>query len=130
MDDIELGPDLYYADAEMIDAEEFEWGARKTLVNDSLMPGAEQTVALVWVMPGREDPLHAHSSSEQVAHVLAGECEFQVGDSLYHLVPGDTLRVPRGVVHSATCTSWEPLRMIVTQTAARVATEFVKDETV
>ena len=97
----------------MIDAEDFDWGARKTLVNGAMMPGAEQTFALVWVLPGKEDPLHAHPNSEQVAHVLAGECEFQVGDTLYHLVPGDTLRVPRGRCRTAPraragslCASW------------------------
>lgn len=127
MDENELESDAYYADAEMIEAEDFEWGARKTLVNAATMPGAQQTLALVWVLPGREDPLHAHPNSEQVAHVLAGECEFQVGDTLYHLVPGDTIRVPRGVPHCATCTSWEPLRMVVTQSSPRPAMELSED---
>ena len=122
MEDLELQADACYADAEMADAEDFEWGSRKTLVNAKAMPGAEMTFALVWVLPGQEDPLHQHPNAEMVAHVLAGECEFQVGDALYHLVTGDTIRVPRGVPHQACCTGWEPLRMVVAQSAAAVET--------
>lgn len=128
MDDNGLENDAHYVDAEMVDAEEFEWGGRKTLVNTRMLPDAQQTFALVWVLPGQADPPHTHPNSEQVAHVLAGECEFQVGDTVYHLVPGDTLRVPAGVPHTATSTGWEPLRMVVSQSSARVETEFVEDD--
>lgn len=122
MDELEYQADALYADAEMVDSDEFDWGARKTLVNGAAMPGSELTFAQVWVLPGREDPLHQHPNAEMVGHVLAGECEFQVGDALFHLVPGDTIRVPRGVPHQATCTGWEPLRMIVAQSSPAVTT--------
>lgn len=115
--------DAYYVDAEAVDAEEHPWGARKILVNGKATPGAEQTFALVWVMPGKEDPLHMHPNAEMVAHVAQGECEFQVGDALYHLVVGDTIRIPRGVAHSAACTGWEPLRLIVAQSSPAVETQ-------
>jgi quercetin dioxygenase-like cupin family protein len=122
MDDLEYESDAYYTDAEMVDSDEFEWGARKTLVSGARIPGAEMTFTQVWILPGQEDPLHQHPNAEMVGHVLAGECEFQVGDALFHLEAGDTIRVPRGVPHQATCTGWEPLRMIVAQSAASIET--------
>lgn len=122
MEDLEFEADALYADPEMADAEYFDWGARKSLVNAAAMPGAEMTFALVWVLPGQEDPLHQHPNAEMVGHIIAGECEFQVGDALYHLVAGDTIRVPRGVPHQASCTGWEPLRMVVAQSTAKVET--------
>jgi quercetin dioxygenase-like cupin family protein len=122
MEELEYQPDAYYADPEMANSEEFVWGARKVLVNGAAMPGAELTFALVWVLPGQEDPLHQHPNAEMVGHIIAGECEFQVGDTMYHLVPGDSIRVPRGVPHQACCTGWEPLRMIVAQSSPAVET--------
>ena len=34
-------------------------------------------------------------------HILAGTCEHRVGDRWATLKAGDTLRIPRGVVHMA-----------------------------
>jgi quercetin dioxygenase-like cupin family protein len=118
----QLEPDFVFADAESVEAEDFEWGARKTVVNAARMPGAEQTLALVWILPGQNDPPHRHPNAEMIAHVLQGECEFQLGDALYNLVAGDTIRVPRGVPHSAACAGWEPVRLIVAQSAPAVET--------
>jgi quercetin dioxygenase-like cupin family protein len=125
MDDTEL--DACYADPESIEADDFDWGARKTLVNGASMPGAEQTLALVWILPGHNDPPHQHPNAEMIAHVLGGECDFQMGDAIYNLVAGDTIRVPRGVPHSAACAGWEPVRMLVAQSAPKVETVPVPD---
>jgi quercetin dioxygenase-like cupin family protein len=116
--------DAFFVDAEELEAEKHPWGGRKFLVNGSLFPDAEQTVSLVWIAPGKEDPLHRHPNAEQVTHVLGGECEFQLEDALYHLVAGDTLRVPRGAEHQATNTGWEPCRLLLAFSSPAVETVF------
>lgn len=126
MDDNDWLDGSIFVDAGMIDPEDHEWGARKTLVNAAAIADAEMTFALVWVMPGMEDPMHTHPNCEQVVHVLAGECDFQVGDTVYTLTMGDTIRVPRGVPHTAACTSWEPLRLLVAQSSPRPETRMVE----
>ena len=126
MEEIAFETDGVYADIESVDEEDHEWGARKTLVSAATMEGAELTLAIVWLLPGHEDPLHTHANSEQVAHILAGECEFRVGDTLYNLVVGDTIRVPRGVIHNALCSGWEPLKMVVCQSSSAPTTQFVE----
>ena len=118
----EMEQDEHYVDAEGVEADDFEWGARKTLVNGAQARGAEQTFALVWILPGHNDPPHQHPNAEMIAHVLQGECEFTLGDAIYNLLPGDTIRVPRGVPHSAACSGWEPVRLVVAQSSPAVET--------
>lgn len=120
----EMDQDGYFVDAEGVEADDFDWGARKTLVNAAVAPDAEQTFALVWILPGHNDPPHRHPNAEMIAHVLQGECEFTLGDAVYNMLPGDTIRVPRGVSHSAAASGWEPVRLVVSQSAAKVETDF------
>lgn len=90
-----------------------EFGAIKWLVNQQRVEGAEQTFGLVSILPERHNPLHYHPNCEELLYVLAGECDHRLNDAVVHLRAGDVIVVPRGVRHNATCTSWEPLRAIV-----------------
>lgn len=90
-----------------------EFGAIKWLVNRHKVEGAEQTFGLVFILPDHSNPLHYHPNCEELLYVLSGECDHRLDDAVVHLNPGDVIVVPRGVRHKATCTSWEPLRAIV-----------------
>lgn len=127
MEDGLFEPDAFFSDAETLDAEMHPWGGRKFLVNGALMPDAEQTMAVVWILPGEEEPLHFHPNAEQLTHVLAGECELVVGDTMYHMEAGDTVRVPRNVPHQAACTGWDPVRLLATFSSPRVQTVFLDE---
>jgi mannose-6-phosphate isomerase-like protein (cupin superfamily) len=120
--------DEYYCDPEQSEPEAFDWGVRHFLINGKIMPKAQQTVARVWVMPGQEEPLHQHPNCEQILHVLHGETEFRVGDSLYHLTTGDTLRIPQSTPHQAINAGWEPLHLLATFSSPRVETQMLKEE--
>ncbi|HEY3268885.1 MAG TPA: cupin domain-containing protein [Armatimonadota bacterium] len=122
-----LEADGVYSDIESVESEDFEWGAKKTLVNARLMSEAELTFAIVWMLPGQEEPLHAHPNCEQIVHVLSGEAEFRLHDALYNLVAGDTIRVPRGVAHNAMASGWEPLKMAVCQSSPAVQTQNIAE---
>ena len=89
------------------------WGGLKWLANQRLIPDAEQSFAINFINPGRHNPLHYHPNCDELLYVLAGECDHRVGDDVLHLKPGDLLHVPQGLPHNATCTSWEPLRAVV-----------------
>lgn len=44
-------------------------------------------------------PRHLHHDQEEWFYVLAGEYVIEVGESAYHLFPGDSILAPRGVPH-------------------------------
>src|SRR5579859_7653927 len=90
-----------------------DWGGIKWVATRGLIPGAEQTLGLCFIDPGRSNPLHYHPNCEELLYVLEGECDHRLNDQMVHLKPGDLIHVPAGVHHQATCTSWEPLRVVV-----------------
>jgi len=60
----------------------------------------------------QSNPLHVHPNSAEYVHVLSGACDHRLGDQWMALKAGDTLRVPKGVVHMAR-TAAEPCRLMV-----------------
>ncbi len=50
--------------------------------------------------PGWRLPAHRHAAEDETIHVLAGEFEMDVGGEALRLVAGETVHIPRGVVHS------------------------------
>ena len=77
------------------------------------MPGAEQTLGVVTIYPGKRNPLHSHPNCDELLYVVSGECEHKLGDEMFHLTPGAVMRIPRGVRHWAKCTSAAPLVAVV-----------------
>jgi len=89
------------------------WGNLAWLVGAAQMPGAEQTLGVVTILPGKRNPLHAHPNCEELLYVISGECDHKLGDELFHLTPGSVIRIPRATPHWAFCTSSEPLLVVV-----------------
>ncbi len=94
-----------------------EWGRISWMVGEREMPGAEQTMGVVTIFPGKRNPLHAHPNCEELLYVLSGECLHKLGDEMYELKPGNVIRIPRGVQHWAKCTSAEPLVAVISFSA-------------
>lgn len=95
-----------------------EWGELTWLVGEQQMEGAEQTLGVVTIYPGRRNPLHAHPNCEELLYVISGSCEHLLGDEMLELAAGSVIRIPRGVRHWARCTSAEPLRAVISFSAA------------
>jgi len=92
---------------------ELPWGRLSWLVGAAQMPGAEQTLGVVTIYPGKRNPLHSHPNCEELLYVVSGECEHKLGEEMFHLTPGTVMRIPRGVRHWAKCTTTEPLVAVV-----------------
>ncbi|WP_342363854.1 cupin domain-containing protein [Terrarubrum flagellatum] len=90
-----------------------DWGHLTWLIGAEKMPGAELTVGLVRIEPGKRNPLHSHPNCEEVLYVVSGACEHKLGDDMLNLSPGAAIRIPRGVPHWARCTSAEPLVAVI-----------------
>jgi quercetin dioxygenase-like cupin family protein len=85
----------------------------KWLFGGQMTPGAEQTLGYVVIEPGQKNPLHAHPNCEEVLYLISGELAHSLGDAVFHLKPGDSIRVPAGARHDARCTSSDPATMVV-----------------
>lgn len=84
-----------------VEAQQFPWGWIRWLMNAELDPAAEMTLGIVHIEPNQTNPAHIHPNSAEYLHVLAGSCEHRVGEQWVALKIGDTLRIPKGVVHQA-----------------------------
>lgn len=54
---------------------------------------------------------HYHALHTEHVVVIDGEAEMLLGDSLFRIVPGDVIAIPRGTVHAVTTRSERPLRV-------------------
>jgi quercetin dioxygenase-like cupin family protein len=105
------------------------WGHLSWLIGAQELPGAEQTLGVVTIYPGKRNPLHAHPNCEELLYVVSGECEHKLGDQLARLTPGMVICIPRGVPHWARCISAEPLVALVSFSSPDRQTEnFEGDE--
>lgn len=48
---------------------------------------------------GADLPVH-HHPHEQWSHLIEGECDFKVGEEVYHMKPGMSVHIPGNVPHS------------------------------
>lgn len=107
--------------------EHTSWGQISWLVGAAQMPGAEQTLGVVTINPGKRNPLHSHPNCEELLYVVSGECDHKLGDELFHMTPGSVIRIPRGIPHWARCTSSEPLVVVVSFSAPDRRTNTLED---
>lgn len=89
------------------------WGHLSWLIGAKQMPGAEQTMGVVTIYPGKRNALHKHPNCEELLYVVSGECDHKLGDEIFHLTPGSVICIPRGVPHWARCTSAEALVAVI-----------------
>jgi quercetin dioxygenase-like cupin family protein len=68
---------------------------------------------LVLAPGGRVPSTHAHPEQEEVFTVLAGRMRFRVGGRRVMAGPGDTVRIPPGIVHHFANAGGEPARVAV-----------------
>jgi quercetin dioxygenase-like cupin family protein len=111
---VEAGPPskLSLTSLDKVEPQTFPWGWIRWLMNAQIDPQAEMTLGVVYVKPHQSNPLHVHPNSAEYLHMLSGECEHLVGDRWVALKAGDTLRIPKGVVHGAR-TNDQPSRCLV-----------------
>ena len=106
--------------------ETFEWGTLQWLCNATLSPGAQQTMGLCHIRPGRRNPRHHHPNCEEVLHLLAGHGLHSFEDDQVELTIGMTIRIPVGVTHNLTNIGDEPLVCLITFNSGERETVFLE----
>jgi quercetin dioxygenase-like cupin family protein len=86
--------------ADQLPVEQLDWGTLQWLCSAKLVPGAQQTIGLCRIDPGRGNPLHYHPNCEEILHVLAGTGRHSIDGQWIELRPGVTVRIPAGVKHN------------------------------
>lgn len=105
--------------------EDFPWGTLNWLMGQAIDPDAEQTVGIVVIETGQQNPPHYHPNCEEILYVISGTCEHTYGDDSYQLNPGDSIRVPSGIIHHAINNGNEPLRAIISFSSGDRQTVFL-----
>jgi quercetin dioxygenase-like cupin family protein len=111
-------------ETEKIDPLFYDWGALKWLANAELASGCQQSFGLVHIMPGRTNPLHWHTTAEELVYVLSGECDITIEGAWRRLTPGLTLHIPSGARHQLTNNGWEPFIYVASFSASMRGTLF------
>lgn len=112
------GPKISLQEFGKVEVQKYPWGWIRWLMNDRVDPDAEMTFGVVYIKPHQENPAHVHPNSAEYLHVLEGSCEHLVGTRWVTLKAGDTLRVPKGVVHRAR-TKEQACRVVVVYNTGR-----------
>lgn len=64
------------------------------------------------IAPKSGVPPHYHTYEEEMFYILEGRFAGQVGDQKFEAGPGDTLFAPRNIIHTWTCVSETPGRIL------------------
>ena len=102
----------------------YEWGGVKWVTNNDLAPGCEQSFGLVHILPGKTNPEHWHTATEEIVFMLQGECAVRVGQRDFRIEPGQTLYIPQGVKHEVANKGWEPVVYVCSFSASMRGTLF------
>jgi quercetin dioxygenase-like cupin family protein len=68
---------------------------------------------------GEEPPPHTHKTEDEMFYVLEGRITFQCGEETFDVEKGGFIFLPRGITHSYTIRSEEPVRLIVVTSPVR-----------
>lgn len=71
--------------------------------------------------------LHRHPTYDETFIICEGHYDFQLGEKMLKLGPGDTVFVPRGTAHSFICTGRETGRQLIISSPGGIFDAFVAE---
>jgi quercetin dioxygenase-like cupin family protein len=94
-----------------------DWGSMEWLVDDSLVTGADMSVAVMNLLKGKISPTHRHPNSHEFIYLVEGRAEAILGEKKIILQPGDSVFIPAGTFHGTRNLGTEDVRMIISYSA-------------
>lgn len=80
------------------------------------------------IPPGARVPVpHHHVEVEEVVYGLSGTLTMRVGDEVHELRAGDSVVVPKGVIHHFDNRHAEPARMLTVQTPGKIGPAYYQE---
>jgi len=80
----------------------------------------------IFVPPGGGPPPHIHYREDESFHVLEGTLTIQIGEDILTASPGDSVYLPRGIVHSFKNTGDVDAKVLVLITPAGLENFFAE----
>ena len=100
-------------DVETAEGLDFDWGRIRWLCSEEIDAEAEMTFGVVYIDPGKANPLHMHPNCEEVIYLVSGQCDHLLDGEWHALKAGMSMRIPQGAKHCARNTGWEAVRMVI-----------------
>lgn len=106
--------------------EVFDWGTLQWLCNAKLSAGAEQTVGLCHIWPGKRNPVHFHPNCEEVLVMLTGTGQHSFDDQSLELRAGSVIHIPAGVKHNLANIGRDTITCLITFSSGQRETVFLE----
>ena len=103
---------------EDINTETLPWGSISWMISGSLGNSGTMTFGRVVIKAGHSNPRHAHTNCDEILYLLSGVLEHTYGDEKVVMKAGDSISVPKNIVHNATALGGEDAVMIVAYSSA------------
>ncbi len=84
-----------------VETEVTDWGRLVWMISGRLGNSTTMTVGRCHIQPGMANPRHYHPNCDEVLHVLQGTIAHSLDDQTVSMSAGDTISIPRGVLHNA-----------------------------
>ena len=98
--------------SEEVEREQLPWGSLGWLSRPATTGAKELVVIEVNLAQGHGHNFHKHPDQEEVIYVVSGQVEQWLEDKKAILKPGDSIFIPKNVVHASFNTFAEPLKML------------------
>jgi quercetin dioxygenase-like cupin family protein len=99
--------------ADRNDVVKFPWGRINWHVSGPLGNSDSMTTGIVMIEAGQANPRHFHPNCDEVLHVLQGRIRHTMNEVTVDMGPGDTVSIPKGVLHNATNIGETPAVMAI-----------------
>jgi len=96
----------------------FPWGKIVWKVSGKLGNSESMTFGRVTIHAGQSNSKHSHPNCDEVLHLISGRLEHSVGDEIFLMKRGDTLSIPRGIIHNAKAIGKKDPVMVVAYSSA------------
>ena len=90
-----------------------DWGSLSWLAGKNMGNAEGLVLGRARIKSGKTNPRHRHPKSEEVLYLLKGSLKHTLGDRMIMMHAGDTITIPPGVFHNASCISEEDADMII-----------------
>ncbi|MCL4858091.1 MAG: cupin domain-containing protein [Caldilineaceae bacterium] len=95
-----------------VEREQLAWGSLGWVSRPATTGARELVVIEVNLAQGHGHNFHKHPDQEEVIYVIAGQVEQWLEEEKQLLGPGDSIFIPKGVVHASFNTSAQPAKLL------------------
>lgn len=95
-----------------VEREQLDWGKLGWVSRPATTGANELVIIEVQLTPGHGHNFHKHPDQEEVIYVLEGQVEQWLAREKQLLGPGDSLFIPKNVVHASFNVSAQPVKLL------------------